>query len=47
MDKVVLDAKTEIDNALMHAVVSAGIKVLGLTALFQDKYNMPNEEGRN
>lgn len=30
MDKVVLDAKTEIDNTLMHAVVSAGIKVLGL-----------------
>lgn len=30
MDKVVLDAKTEIDNALIHAVVSAGIKVLGL-----------------
>lgn len=30
MDKVVLDAKAEIDNALMHAVVSAGIKVLGL-----------------
>lgn len=30
MDKVVLDAKTEIDNALMQAVVSAGIKVLGL-----------------
>lgn len=30
MDKVVLDAKTEIDNALLHAVVSAGIKVLGI-----------------
>mgnify|MGYP000006484115 CR=1 FL=1 len=30
MDKVVLDAKTEIDNALMHAVISAGAKVLGL-----------------
>lgn len=30
MDKVVLDAKTEIDNTLLHAVVSAGIKVLGI-----------------
>ena len=30
MDKVVLDAKTEIDNALLHAVVSAGIRVLGI-----------------
>ena len=30
MDKVVLDAKTEIDNALLHAVMSAGIRVLGI-----------------
>lgn len=30
MDKVVLDAKTEIDSALLHSVVAAGIKALGL-----------------
>lgn len=30
MDKVVLDAKAEIDSALLHSVVEAGIKVLGI-----------------
>lgn len=30
MDKVVLDAKMEIDSALLHSVVAAGIKALGL-----------------
>jgi Glu-tRNA(Gln) amidotransferase subunit E-like FAD-binding protein len=30
MDKVVLDAKTEIDSALLRVVVDAGIKALGI-----------------
>jgi len=30
MDKVVLDAKSEIDSVLLHSVVSAGIEALGI-----------------
>lgn len=44
MDKVVLDAKTEIDNALMHAVVSAGIKVLGIKEYEQG--NSPTDNSK-
>lgn len=30
MDKVVLDAKTEIDSAMMHAITKAGMEALGM-----------------
>lgn len=30
MDKIVLDAKSEIDSALLHSVISAGIEALGI-----------------
>ena len=37
MDKVVLDAKSEIDSALLHSVVSAGIEALGININKPDK----------
>lgn len=30
MDKVVVDAKVEIDSAIQHKIIQAGIKALGL-----------------